>query len=172
MQLNPARGRKHKGITCVCNSYEVVYAAQPREGTETCELITQILRIVLGLCSSTPRGDGNRRYASLTQGTTTYTWFMQLNPARGRKLKRDAFSVHAFFVGLCSSTPRGDGNSLGTSAYRQSCEAWFMQLNPARGRKQGLIALYLYDTHLGLCSSTPRGDGNLLNINRPPGERY
>ena len=36
MQLNPARGRKHDGIESGgVEIYRVVYAAQPREGTET-----------------------------------------------------------------------------------------------------------------------------------------
>ena len=48
------------------NSHHIlVYAAQPREGTET-ELSLVILTgsFVPGLCSSTPRGDGNP-YASV-----------------------------------------------------------------------------------------------------------
>ena len=35
MQLNPARGRKHIGLTHIKLLESVVYAAQPREGTET-----------------------------------------------------------------------------------------------------------------------------------------
>ena len=85
---------------------------------------------------------------------------MQLNPARGRKQ-----DVHIFFqlpisLGLCSSTPRGDGN-LDIDDYGETREVKavyaaqpregtetaesllavgkasrrFMQLNPARGRK-------------------------------------
>ena len=37
-----------------------VYAAQPREGTETIfDIIHNSLNLTFGLCSSTPRGDGN-----------------------------------------------------------------------------------------------------------------
>ena len=35
MQLNPARGRKHSYLLCFSFSKYAVYAAQPREGTET-----------------------------------------------------------------------------------------------------------------------------------------
>ena len=66
---------------------------------------------------------------------------MQLNPARGRKL--DVWRRHAATRisrrGLCSSTPRGDGNVQSETR------------EPSR-------------KPVGLCSSTPRGDGNF----RPP----
>ena len=63
----------------------MVYAAQPREGTETLHILWE----QQPACSR----------------------FMQLNPARGRKrLNRwDEDDPHTF-IGLCSSTPRGDGN--------------------------------------------------------------
>ena len=36
MQLNPARGRKPlQCVSCICEICNLVYAAQPREGTET-----------------------------------------------------------------------------------------------------------------------------------------
>ena len=59
MQLNPARGRKPiapgEGV-----GVHAVYAAQPREGTETLtKLFSSLLHKLLGLCSSNPRGDGN-----------------------------------------------------------------------------------------------------------------
>ena len=109
MQLNPARGRK----LLIISSYlapraDAVYAAQPREGTETLNLIANLGRNeAFGLCSSTPRGDGNTSIgrvilqphvvyaAQPREGTETYrvyalyatmhVRFMQLNPARGRK---------------------------------------------------------------------------------------
>ena len=64
-----------------------VYAAQPREGTETRDKV--VLRIL----------KNSRR-------------FMQLNPARGRKLGNKQRAKRQAPRGLCSSTPRGDGNSL------------------------------------------------------------
>ena len=85
MQLNPARGRKQSldGVTHI-EDMGAVYAAQPREGTETMKLTTTLARLVAGLCSSTPRGDGN-----------------QTGPA---------YHACRDIQGLCSSTPRGDGN--------------------------------------------------------------
>ena len=112
-----------------------VYAAQPREGTETCVSTRHdSLHDSLGLCSSTPRGDGNLR-------------------------ERCMHEIVLF--GLCSSTPRGDGNLRRYSVIDANCLVWFMQLNPARGRKLcgARTAIKCY-SH-GLCSSTPRGDGNV-----------
>ena len=113
-----------------------VYAAQPREGTETflCGAGWLSVRILPGLCSSTPRGDGNLSSISRLCATSTT-------------------------AGLCSSTPRGDGNKHGSLRRKLSfCKVYaaqpregtetrisslvsicriarFMQLNPARGRK-------------------------------------
>ena len=62
---------------------------------------------------------------------------MQLNPARGRKLVDINHSSMTFESdGLCSSTPRGDGN-------------W-----------NGAATAETFQSQVGLCSSTPRGDGN------------
>ena len=109
MQLNPARGRKPRSRSRSGGRCHGVYAAQPREGTET---LLQNVRHYLfgfhGLCSSTPRGDGNwnKKYPKFQK----QLGFMQLNPARGRKLQPE-FSMINF-------THKG-----------------FMQLNPAGGRK-------------------------------------
>ena len=61
-----------------------VYAAQPREGTET-----------QALCH---------------HSRIDYLGFMQLNPARGRKQRQYQRCETWQYRGLCSSTPRGDGN--------------------------------------------------------------
>ena len=61
MQLNPARGRKRAEVYVLFQLSLGVYAAQPREGTETCPLRSRHMEL-------------------------TTAWFMQLNPARGRKL--------------------------------------------------------------------------------------
>ena len=101
----------------------MVYAAQPREGTETRFRHQDHMCTVdlWGLCSSTPRGDGNPAkgafpltinsievYAAQPrEGTETITifgscrrvdrdWFMQLNPARGRKLQIDFVHNNSF----------------------------------------------------------------------------
>ena len=61
MQLNPARGRKHLSLgKAPKEEDELVYAAQPREGTETsARRSIASTGFLAGLCSSTPRGDGN-----------------------------------------------------------------------------------------------------------------
>ena len=61
MQLNPARGRKLVSVSVPLHVRVAVYAAQPREGTETAHFLA-------------PRRGAHD------------AWFMQLNPARGRKL--------------------------------------------------------------------------------------
>ena len=62
MQLNPARGRKQESQhrAEAFRAASKVYAAQPREGTETIS-------------------------SSLFLSDPHLPWFMQLNPARGRK---------------------------------------------------------------------------------------
>ena len=63
MQLNPARGRKLDNLDDLDELDDAeVYAAQPREGTETSNVWRGLLSLML-------------------------LWFMQLNPARGRKLE-------------------------------------------------------------------------------------
>ena len=69
MQLNPARGRKLSAITVLPPSKRTkVYAAQPREGTET--------------------------YRSSEEIPSYWFRFMQLNPARGRKPHNQHQSYH------------------------------------------------------------------------------
>ena len=118
------------------NRWLGVYAAQPREGTETQPgKLSNPSEGFSGLCSSTPRGDGNKSAAWSRVIPATQSRFMQLNPARGRKLEGDQPGNTVTFYGLCSSTPRGDGNPIVKPAVRRT-GLWFMQLNPARGRKQ------------------------------------
>ena len=62
MQLNPARGRKPNREGRPHSEQSQVYAAQPREGTETMRSRGNGRVSLPGLCSSTPRGDGNSRY--------------------------------------------------------------------------------------------------------------
>ena len=69
MQLNPARGRKLKIVLDIRYDWiSPVYAAQPREGTETITQPTIYAQVetVKGLCSSTPRGDGNYYHQSFS----------------------------------------------------------------------------------------------------------
>ena len=198
MQLNPARGRKHLTIDhCLRQIPVMVYAAQPREGTETrhtdryrvsCHRLTvyaaqpregtetKYAKIsfyafaIRGLCSSTPRGDGNARVSRDLQ-TAVLREVYAAQPREGTETivcTRRSHWPHV--AGLCSSTPRGDGNRTGMRLTPANSPKWFMQLNPARGRKLGGRPTDR-DGLLGLCSSTPRGDGNrkvhrLISISR------
>ena len=94
-----------------------VYAAQPREGTETStDVNTSLNCIEIGLCSSTPRGDGNGEEAC--HPPPPAEGFMQLNPARGRKLVNGiVYCPGPLIDGLCSSTPRGDGNAAADQSF-------------------------------------------------------
>ena len=115
----------------------MVYAAQPREGTETSRFSRRILPI-------------------------SYAWFMQLNPARGRKLSVSSTArAPDTNKGLCSSTPRGDGNFCPIASHLFGLSYGLCSSTP---RGDGnmysnlLLSIVLFQ---GLCSSTPRGDGNL-----------
>ncbi len=98
----------------------------------------------------------------------THVWrlhgFMQLNSARGRKLVwRLMASSSLRRAGLCSSTPRGDGNSSATMTRSMVTSHGLCSYNPARGRKHQRNRLASTRHEMGLCSSTPRGDGNYLH---------
>ena len=81
MQLNPARGRKLElAIFSSPNLLSKVYAAQPREGTET---LTELW----------------------ADRMTSSKRFMQLNPARGRKLA-DVGGIHAVPILVYAAQPR------------------------------------------------------------------
>ena len=94
MQLNPARGRKRHYWNSPRKILRKVYAAQPREGTET-------------------------KPKRSAQGAEGMVRFMQLNPARGRKLYNFSSILQGRKKGLCSSTPRGDGNTPAMQAWRR-----------------------------------------------------
>ena len=137
MQLNPARGRKPVLLSVVLKpSWGEVYAAQPREGTETrAHPKKGGDHESPGLCSSTPRGDGNTD--ALPKIYSCPGGFMQLNPARGRKLSP--------WISLIGRSLKSRFMQLNPARGRKLDEAppylareWhgFMQLNPARGRKQ------------------------------------
>ena len=135
MQLNPARGRKLV-IAFVYLSYQCL----------------------LGLCSSTPRGDGNTS-VSTSEGSRSSTRGLCSSTPRGDGNKELNPTHDPNPHGLCSSTPRGDGNARtleecclplawvyaaqpreGTETrvvecHREHASSRFMQLNPARGRK-------------------------------------
>ena len=87
MQLNPARGRKLfvTEISAAARTSIRFMQLNPARGRKPSDFVD-----ILSL--------------SLTR-------FMQLNPARGRKPVMEISYAPRAFMGLCSSTPRGDGNS-------------------------------------------------------------
>ena len=113
---------------------------------------------------------------------------MQLNPARGRKLDKGGIEVIEIYTGgLCSSTPRGDGNlnktpgiaietflkvyaaqpREGTETIWSTNRLKFIQFKvyaaqPREGTEtNNMVKLkFTIIMYNGLCSSTPRGDGN------------
>ena len=89
MQLNPARGRKLFKVPAKgAFPLEEVYAAQPREGTETLTII-------------------------LVGFHTKRVLVYAAQPREGTETLADLKSVDCVEThGLCSSTPRGDGNLL------------------------------------------------------------
>ena len=138
MQLNPARGRKLSFTdSTIFNIIKMVYAAQPREGTETRHHHTRYLSFhLLGLCSSTPRGDGNT-----FQGVSLV--------------------IRLHYRGLCSSTPRGDGNKPATCGLAWRLLITVYAAQPREGTETSTGSESQLSAFMnGLCSSTPRGDGN------------
>ena len=159
MQLNPARGRKHAECLIAPGKGSGVYAAQPREGTETLKMLALIFAAIgLGLCSSTPRGDGNS-FEDIADCRPILFGFMQLNPARGRK---PFFTLESLGSGstVYAAQPREGTETCPIRADLCTQQSRFMQLNPARGRKLGAVPISKSHMLHGLCSSTPRGDGN------------
>ena len=116
--------------------------------------------MVYGLCSSTPRGDGNPR-TDLASTQAPLQGLCSSTPRGDGNYMRNDCTGKPYTSGLCSSTPRGDGNFVPVVADPQvwwkavyaaqpregteTCTTtdtivfyslpWFMQLNPARGRK-------------------------------------
>ena len=184
MQLNPARGRKQILLVNVMVLFDnTVYAAQPREGTETYHQSPfpagrrrarfmqlnpargrklhepdSLCRLHYGLCSSTPRGDGNPTDPDM--GRKRRVRFMQLNPARGRKLARHPLHHHPRWYTVYAAQPREGTETGRVPALSGRFPARFMQLNPARGRKRDVACRTPARRGFGLCGSTPRGDGN------------
>ena len=86
-----------------------VYAAQPREGTETCIRQCTSPRARCGLCSSTPRGDGNCAFPRTTTWRTRCMVYAA-QPREGTETRRQKRRGEpTATAGLCTPTPRGDG---------------------------------------------------------------
>ena len=110
MQLNPARGRKLINRLRLNARIRIkVYAAQPREGTETKASHKVITNHNIVVYAAQPREGTETISSCWMRRWTGFPRFMQLNPARGRKLEQCGRKLNDI-LGLCSSTPRGDGN--------------------------------------------------------------
>ena len=113
MQLNPARGRKRASPSVLmARDGLTVYAAQPREGTETWRNHRRLPTTLVGFMQLNPARGRKLRYSFVYVTSPVGERFMQLNPARGRKRNPQILVTDQIKIGLCSSTPRGDGNSL------------------------------------------------------------
>ena len=190
MQLNPARGRKlHTACLRYDAQYLVVYAAQPREGTETriSPLHNPPNRWVV--YAAQPREGTETRISPLHNPPNRWVVYAA-QPREGTETRSPLRNhLQSIGYGLCSSTPRGDGNSAHEESQLKHSALRFMQLNPARGRKlssrgitietfcasvyaaqprEGTETQSISSHHtlivMGLCSSTPRGDGNILHL--------
>ena len=89
MQLNPARGRKHARALIKHKKYDEVYAAQPREGTETRNQTSHFTLLTKDRFMQLNPARGRKHLAHyFVVGAQDGKGFMQLNPARGRKQTR------------------------------------------------------------------------------------
>ena len=139
----------------------MVYAAQPREGTETSHHFhSTSYQSWVGLCSSTPRGDGNK--LSLSAETVSYsTKVYAAQPREGTETvlvvvgallphlavyaaqpregteTRQWNSINNWMkkVMVYAAQPREGTETLWFGMVWYGLVWWFMQLNPARGRK-------------------------------------
>ena len=170
MQLNPARGRKlyhlldrggppaayvvyaaqpREGTETKLKkttwaSSKLVYAAQPREGTETGHNGPDTHSEELGMVYAAQPREGTETStppSSCGRGSPRKVYAAQ--PREGTETAK-LISAKALLhhIGLCSSTPRGDGNLI----------VWRL-----------IVSSFLR----GLCSSTPRGDGNKHHKDSP-----
>ena len=137
MQLNPARGRKRATYSSAKDL------------------------ICLGLCSSTPRGDGNERKSQLDRRTKSQSGLCSSTPRGDGNGLRGPHVRPARGPGLCSSTPRGDGNKHKTQCRRGNCwKVYAAQPREGTETPSSRSLTYSESEKTGLCSSTPRGDGN------------
>ena len=171
MQLNPARGRKPSCVKLSMPPRKLkVYAAQPREGTETLYVAESLSDTYFLWFMQLNPARGRKLTVLLLLMNSMIAWFMQLNPARGRKPypAREYATVYALLHGLCSSTPRGDGNSPPYRIERINLCTWFMQLNPARGRKRDTTSHNRLSHTIQVYAAQPREGTETYNYTRRP----
>ena len=132
MQLNPARGRKQypqalhnrnlwrtvyaaqprEGTETVTLKdrhkslhQSRVYAAQPREGTETADMRSGGAANMRRVYAAQPR-EGTETFGQISQTPIGLPGFMQLNPARGRKLGIDQVLIIRIIFLVYAAQPR------------------------------------------------------------------
>ena len=118
MQLNPARGRKHIArLRDKDDCIPKVYAAQPREGTETGnEVKASRIDLTTRVYAAQPReGTETKPLRSSSSRTTSMVYAAQPREGTETQCNR-AGSLPHVHIGLCSSTPRGDGNFKNNSS--------------------------------------------------------
>ena len=137
-----------------------VYAAQPREGTETrVRLSRPRTPSDCGLCSSTPRGDGN---VKLRKASTSLNLvrFMQLNPARGRKLEEGGGEVDHVLVMVYAAQPR-EGTETCSVLQGPSNILTVYAAQPREGTETSAHGIRRVDRRDRVYAAQPReGDGN------------
>ena len=164
----------------------MVYAAQPREGTETVPMLVSAFSSPLRFMQLNP-ARGRKRLgviinllpkflevyaAQPREGTETRRWTRSTHPGRryglcsstprgDGNLPMICWQVSSFTPGLCSSTPRGDGNHLGHPLHEERDDHRVYAAQPREGTETLTYrAFSACCCRRGLCSSTPRGDGN------------
>ena len=89
----------------------VVYAAQPREGTETRAELAGIHRIRHQVYAAQPREGTETIHCLLNYLAVYLKTVYAAQPREGTETSRQSSrEISSYSVGLCSSTPRGDGN--------------------------------------------------------------
>ena len=166
MQLNPARGRKLRFTSSISHSPFpwAVYAAQPREGTETGPINAICVDPQSHAVYAAQPREGTETVSVIHDVLVAIQGFMQLNPARGRKLVEHNFLLPlGFFCGLCSSTPRGDGNLLRqVLIFQAPLKVYAAQ--PREGTETLLYVALLYTRSALVYAAQPR-EGTETNSN-------
>ena len=140
--------------------YVEVYAAQPREGTETKKIsLTETPKSSARFMQLNPARGRKLVILCGVRLMSCIFRFMQLNPARGRKPYHQPLPRPQCRHGLCSSTPRGDGNTS-HPADRIHSPSGLCSSTPRGDGNTSRLGCIPSSMSRGLCSSTPRGDGN------------
>ena len=162
MQLNPARGRKpSRSVSASCPLSARFMQLNPARGRKLERLRQLRSRSAYGLCSSTPRGDGNNDLP--VPGYPVYiSMVYAAQPREGTETSFPPLTRSGHNdPGLCSSTPRGDGNHPQMVELMTKIRDGLCSSTPRGDGNQTAELVGRSSAISGLCSSTPRGDGNM-----------